>query len=262
MNRFPSTTRGHAARSSFLSGLLALVAASACGTGEVHTAERTITGSVEASRTRTLMVDSVVEVIVEGSPRLDAIAYELVATITASTATTAERIASSLVVSVDRPTEQIARLVLAAPRAGTIRGKLTVRAPSDLDLGVVEKASNVMVSGMVGVVQVDSLSSVRVVDPEGTVSIGVQRGNAIVDSKLPAGERTEILVGTGDIQLTIPRQVSASIEATAGGAGNVVVSHPGLPPVIGTRPYRTSVNGGLNTVRLSTMNGNVLIVAQ
>lgn len=238
--------------------VIAAVATVACQGGESAVVERKLEGTVALTTERTLLVDAVVEVIVEGNPRANEIAYTLEATLTASTAETASRAADMLAIGLDRPDGAV-RMTLGVPSVGTIGGRLTITAPADLDLGVIERGSTVTVASMDGNIQVDSFSSVRVVDPKRTVSIGVASGNGIVESNLLQGSVAEVLVKSGDIQLIIPAQVSAQIAATPGPNGTVLVTHPALPrPQMG-RPYSADVNGGLATVRLLAETGNVII---
>lgn len=240
---------------------VALAFGAACN-GSSGTAERTITGMVAIDGANTLLVDSVVEVIVEGDRGKTNIAYELDAVVTASTATVANRIADRLVVGVDRPSEDVVRVRIEPLTNGTIAGQLRLIIPDDLELGVTQRGAQVTVEDMDGTVQVDSVGAVRVVDPGGYVSVGVQNGNVIIESSLPPGFVTEAVTRRGDLQLIVPSQISASFSATPGGMGNVLVNHPALPRPLANRPYEAIVNGGLNTVRLSTMNGSVIIQAR
>jgi hypothetical protein len=239
-----------------------LVAALYACEGSSGVAERSIAGNVDLLTARTLVVDSVVEVIVTGNPRADDIAYALDAVVTASTATVANRLADRLVIGVDRPEDDVVRVRLDPLDNGTLSGQLRLTVPSDLDLGVLQRAAQVTVDSMDAVVQVDSIGAVRIVDPGGYVSVGVQTGAVVVESTLPVGETTEVSVRNGDIQLLVPQQISAAISATAGGAGSVQIQHPSLPRPLANRPYAATVNGGLNSVRLSTMNGSVFIQVQ
>ncbi len=261
MSRCHQRTRSPVGSLAVVTALIAAAGGVGCE-GAAGVAERTVKGTVDLDGAETLLVDAVVEVIVDGDRGADGVAYELDAVVTASTATVANRLADRLVVGVDRPANDVVRVRIEALEKGTLSGQLRLTIPDDIDLGVTQRAAQVTVEDMDGTVQIDSLGAVRVVDPGGYVSVGVQTGPVIVESSLPPGATTEVVARRGDIQLIVPQQISAAFLATPGGMGNVLVNHPALPRPLANRPYEATVNGGLNTVRLSTMNGSVIIQAR
>ena len=82
--------------------VIAAVGTVACQAGESAVVERKLEGTVALTTEQTLFVDAVVEVIVEGNPRANEIAYTLEATLTASTAETASRAADMLAIGLEQ----------------------------------------------------------------------------------------------------------------------------------------------------------------
>ncbi len=257
---------GHQGTGRWAAAALALAAAASlgaapgCDGGPAFPATRSLTSTVALGSERALVVDAPTEVRVEGDRRRDEVSVALEATVTASAASTAARLAAALEVEVDRTRPGVLQLRLAAPEAASLGGRLTVRVPADLDLGVVGRGGPVDVLGMERGVDVVAATHARVEGALGSVRVRVERGNALVSSALSPGTVADLEVGVGDVQLTLPARPSAAIEASAGGGGSVQVGHPALPRAFGVQPYRAAVNGGLGAARLVARAGNVVIL--
>jgi hypothetical protein len=102
---------------------------------------------------------------------------------------------------------------------------------------------------------------VHVGDAENDVVVGVVTGNAIVETVLDPGTTTQVEVERGDIELRIPEGISVDLQATVRSTGQIVPDHPRLPPFFGRAgdTYNVQIAGGLAVVRLSTVQGNIVI---
>ncbi|MCK6551783.1 hypothetical protein L6R52_38470 [Myxococcota bacterium] len=240
--------------------ITALAVTSMFGCEEVpqFSAQRTLTSTVTLDRETLLDVDSVVPLAIVGEPRSDDLHLSLDATVTASTSTRAKRLADALELAPETDGDKIT-LKLAAPSGATLSGTLEIGAPPGLDLAIVERGGTVDIEDVDGTIQVVAASHVRVVGATGDTSVGVARGNALVDTSATPGSTTLIEVDAGDIELTLPQGLSADILAVA--QGQIYIAHPRLPPFLG-RPgdvYSANVSGGLAVFRLETRAGKIVI---
>ncbi len=245
-----------------LAALTAAPLGFSCGQPHPFLTERVVTSTVALQGETTLHVDSAVPIRIQGEPRIDEVFATLEVALTASTAATADRLAEEAEVLVDRSESGVLKLTLPAPDHASIRGGLGIRAPNDLNVVVIERAGTVQIENIEGDIIVNARSHVLITGAENNVTVRAEQGNAIVSTRLPPGTTTDILVGAGDVQLTVPTGLSADIEANAP-SGQVITSHPNLPRALNTRlPYEANVGGGLSIVRLATRQGVILIQNQ
>ncbi len=218
-------------------------------------AERVLSSTVSLSRESQLTIDTVVPLVITGNPRQNQLIAKIELTATASASDVAERIAQEAELEVTLEGKE-AKLTLAPPKVGFLSGRFTLEAPADMDLTVIQRGGTVDVTGMRETISVQSYTHVNIVDARADVSVGVENGNALVDTRLSPSTNTLIRTRSGDIQLTIPDSISANINAT-GGAG-VAVSHPQLPMRPANLPYQVSVGNGLASVVIQA-GGKVVI---
>jgi hypothetical protein len=238
------------------------VAGAGCIAGEQHTAERTLTSTVTLTRESLLDVNLPIPVVLEGSARTNDVIITVELTVTASSSTVATQKADEVKIETDSEAG-VLTLRITEPSRVSLGGSVLVRLPPDLDVKVTERGGTVDVLSVDGRIEVDSASHVRVVGAKDNVSIGVEAGNALVQTEAQPGKQTVINLRQGDIELTLPPAVSVNIEADVVGNGNIVVAHPTLPRYPGgTLPYRTEVAGGLSVIRLQTGAGLIVIKGQ
>jgi hypothetical protein len=238
-------------------GLFAILPS--CGGGESFTATRSITSTVTLAGESRLVVNLPLPVVLRGERREDVVVAADF-TITASTSTPASNVADTIQILTERRDGDLF-IGLGEPttRGRFAAGGVVIRLPRDVDLDVTERGGTVEIEGIEGKIRVNSLGHVRVTGAEDDVFVAVQSGNALVDTDLRPGGSTTVQLVRGDIQLTTPAAVSADIEAVSE-SGLIVIAHPSLPRYPGGGlPYRANVGGGLNTVRLSTRSGVVVI---
>lgn len=244
-------------------GLCALaLAGPSCGTAYTETVDVVRTATVALDRENTLIVNVPVDVVVEGHPRSSDLVYTLKVTVSASTAAAAETLAKAVVVRTEAVQPGGIQVVVEGlePRNGQVLGELKVVVPDDLDLSLVSSRGTLSVLEVEGAMQLGAMSHVSVDGAAGSVNAGSQQGNVLVSTGLMPGSVVDLLSVSGSIQLTLPSVVSAQIQATPGGGGQVYIQHPGLPAGLGgTAPYGATVGGGLSLVKLVAQAGNIVI---
>ena len=238
------------------------VLGTSCGAEYTGAHDFVRTATVALDRETTFIVDAPVDLVVEGHPRSSDLVYTLKATATASTASAAQALAEAVVLETVAVEPRGIRLVMKGmePKNGLVRGVLRVQLPDDMDLFLVGRGASVNVDAMEGDMEVAALGHARVDGAVGNVKLGSQSGNALLSASPLPGSIIEVLAVRGDVQLSLPAVVSAQIQATPGGGGQVVIRHPGLPAGLGgTAAYAVVVGGGLSLISLVTQAGNIVI---
>lgn len=269
MNRYPpealptSPAQRRLARSLSLAGALCLLAGAAllpaCEPLERYTESTVRTATVTLSAEDTLVVESAFPLLVTGMRRRDDLSYHLQAEVTTSSTTTSKKIADELAVDMERVDARTVKLKVTAPADAVLGGVFRVWIPADLQLALFSQGGPVEVDRVEGAMVINAITHARVVGARNHVTLRVESGNALVETSQAPGVITDVLVGRGDVQVTLPAFLSAQIAATAGGGGAVLASHPSLPAMQAGRPYRVSVNGGLSQLRAETRLGNVIL---
>ncbi|MBK8011315.1 MAG: hypothetical protein IPK13_08185 [Deltaproteobacteria bacterium] len=239
----------------------AAVGLSACTLAPQYTADRSISESVELAGEQVLVVDAILPIDFRGARRRSDIQIDIEATLTASSAETAEEMAAALAIEKANTDPSILTLTLAAPTKGFISGTLVITAPSDLDVQIVERGGAVRVDGLEGTLQVDALSDVQVRNAQNNVLIRVAEGLAVLDTLGLPGTTTQVAVGVGDVYLALP---TTTLNLTLFAQGQrIIVDHPQLPRVLNTgRPYEATVGVALAAVSLTAQQGAVTIGAR
>jgi hypothetical protein len=236
------------------------IAIASCSEADLHAADAVFTATVTLGNETTLIVDSVLPLVMQGNRRITEVLIDARATITASTSTLARRLADDFSVQIERESPTTLRLVLPRPDRGAIGGTFKVTLPAEMHIGVFERSGTVDILNVAGQMEVNSLGHAKIVQATNSAKINVERGNALIDTTLPQGSTTDVRVGNGDIQLTIPAGISATFDVVVVGEGEIIASHPRLPTNLsGRQSFRTTVAGGLSIVRLSTGNGRIVI---
>jgi hypothetical protein len=246
--------------------LLMLALAALGGCGETYTEEVSFvrTSTVPLGQQTTLVVDAPLPLEVVGRRRSTDLVYHLDATMTASTASIAVRLAEAARVKTELEGLE-ARLEFEGfePDGGRISGgRLRVWVPDDMDVQLVGRGGPVDVSAILGDVDVVGATHARVVGAEGSVRVAVDQGNAIAEVAARPGSIVELATNRGDVQVLLPAAPSVTVQARADN-GAILVRHPNLPRYAGGGlPYGAVVNGGLSQVVLTSVAGNVVIDAR
>jgi hypothetical protein len=243
---------------------VALVAiGTGCNEGGLKTASRTLTATVTLSLEDTLAIDSAVALVVEGQGRINEIYATLEATVTASTSSRAEELASRLSIQVQRR-ERTVSILIPVRMDTVLTGKLSLRVPSDLKIDALARGATNDITGMDEEIRVMALSHTKIVGAKQDVIVGVARGNALVSADLDPGSSVELVTENGDIQLTMPQNVSTDLSALVRSNGVVIPNHPQLPPYRGNpgQTYHVRIGEALSTVSLETGVGNIAIGAR
>lgn len=240
--------------------ILGIVAAACNEQQNQPKATRTLTATVTLTSEDILAIDSAVTLKIHGEPRIDEIYATLDATVTASTSTRAEQIASKLSIDVTRSNNTVT-IKIPIPTETILQGELRLRVPSDLKIDAIERGDHVDIDGMEDDLRVFSESSVRIIGAQHDVNVGVNHGNAILETELDPGSRIELATNSGDLQLTVPISISADVIALVKTNGTIVTNHPQLPPFRGQpgQAYHVRIGDGLSSVSLQTGVGNIVI---
>ncbi len=209
-----------------------------------------------------MTIDSYVAVSVRGAPLATQIEYSISGTLTASTATIANRLAKELDVVVKRSEDKRnVTLTLAPPPDTTLLGSIELTIPAKIELEVGSE-HEILVESMERSATATGYDQVRFVGNSGNVRAVTRNGNVVIDSALLPSTSATAEVGSGHITLLMPRNVSASIEAAA--SGGFVVNHPAFPRPLGTNrtSYSAVVNGGHGLARLLAQAGTVTLSAK
>jgi hypothetical protein len=246
-------------RFGFYGALVLAAITSGCGAGEQHLAERSLTSTVTLGRESLIDINLPISVAIDGRSRGDDVVISVDLIVTASTASAARDRAAAMEI-LTTSAEGILSIGITEPKYTGLAGMVTVTMPGDLDVRVTERGGTVDVVDLDGQLLVNSLAHVRVTGAKDNLGVGIEAGNALIQTEAQPGKQTVIRLKRGDIELTLPPAVSADIVADVLGNGNIVVAHPSLPKYPGgTLPYQTSVAGGLSVIRLETGSGLIVI---
>ncbi len=214
--------------------------------------------TITLSSEELLYVESAVGLVVEGQGRTNNLVLQLNATLTASSATTAARLAAQTEPFIERKDGAV-RIVVPSVDGATVEGTLLLRCPDDLSLRAFGKGGTVEVRGLDGALEIDAVTHVRVEDARANSTVRVVRGNVLIQTLATPASETVATTQGGDIQLTLPRALSAQIQAQAQN-GAISVQHPSLPRWLGgDRPYTANVGGGLALIYANTSAGNIIL---
>lgn len=234
-----------------------VVTSTSCLQGEQVSLERSLTSTVTLQSETRLVTNLPIPVVVQGERRVNDVVVTVDLTVTASSSTKARLLADMIDIDAEHADRDLV-VTIGEPAGAELSGTVQLRIPDDLDLKVVERGGTVDILEVEGEIEVDARSHVRIVGAESHVDVGVEAGNALIETALPPGSGAVVQVNAGDIELTLPPAVSADIEANA--TAGIVIAHPMLQRWPGgNQPYRANVGGGLSVVRLSTRRGLVVI---
>lgn len=220
------------------------------------------TATVSLGQQVAFIVDAPVQLVVMGQPRSTDLIYNLSATVTASSATVARNLAELVKITTEEVEPNAIRLTVEGlePGQSSIEGLLQVWLPQDMHLIATAQTGPLLVSEMHGDMNLNAATSARVQGAKGSVRVAVENGNAIVSTQALPSTLIEVYTNSGDAQVLLPGQPSVSLQAQAGGGGQILVRHPAMPRHVATDlPYGTVVAGGLCQVVMSTRIGNIAI---
>ena len=239
---------------------MAATATSACTLGPQYTADRSISEAIALGDEPVLVIDSILPVDFRGARRRSDIQVDIEATLTASSAETAEKMAAALTLEHSSSDDgSTLTLTLAPPAKGFIAGTIVIAAPSDLHVQIIERGGAVRVDGLEGELQVDAVSDVQVLNAQNSATIRVAQGSVWLDALAQPGSNTQVEVGVGNVNLALPTTTTLNVALFAQGS-EIIIDHPQFPRVLNTgRPYEATVGAALAAISLSTQQGAVTI---
>lgn len=246
----------------FAALLLAAVAAvaPACEQNPSVSANRSTTSTVTIEREVTLSVETDLAVDVLGRVGLLEIHASLDLTATATSLESAEQALDGFELQVSR--EEFGRLTLttAQPMGASVGGQLVLEVPATMEIEIVSRMGEVRVTAMDRAINVTALSNIQIEGARDGVVADAQTGSVTIESTVPPGSELVATTNQGNVELVLPFQVSARIEASAEN-GQISILHGALPPLVGARQnvYQANVNGGLAYVQAVTRSGNVIL---
>ncbi len=241
-------------------GISVVVSSAGCGPGFDFEAPVVFTGTISLSQQRVLAIDTSVILDLRGSRRGDnEVTWSFEGTVSATSAEAAENLAMTTTVEVrDDDLDQLT-LTLPPPQDGLLDGVWIVSAPADLDLSVVGRGRGQQIADFEGDITVEAAGGVAILGAQRNVSVRSNNGDILVDTILAPSTTTELSTA-GSIQLAIPLDFSARIDAQAGQDRLIDIRHPNLPPWPGNgAPYSVSVGGALSRAGLVSSTGDVFI---
>jgi hypothetical protein len=224
-----------------------VVALAGCGPSSFATAERTLRRSIDTVGKTRLVLDLPFALDVRGVTTATTAELTLALVASASTASTARRLADAFAFAVTEEAGGIVKLTVAqGVELVGLDGVATATIPTALEL-LVGSTREVRVQSMQQAVSIAAQGAVEVLDARGDVT--VQGGGTVrVTTRALPASRTR-LQATGGLQLGLPSNPSVQIVARSA-QGSVQIAHPALPTPIQGLPYGASVNGGLADVEL------------
>ncbi len=236
------------------------LSSSGCEVGPQFTAQQKTTSTITLVGQRSLLINSALSTTILGERRLNEVEVELDARVSATSSATAHMLAAELEVVEDDSDPTVLSLTLPMLQQASLDGTLIIKVPKDLPVVAIQRSGTLDVIDVQESININAISHVRVTGAERDVSVAIEQGNALVETRATPGTQTIISVGSGSIELTVPLALSANIEAAVGTAGAIIPNHPALSPWVGGGlPYLANVNGGLSVFRLSTRSGNIVI---
>jgi hypothetical protein len=234
----------------------------ACRAGPVSVASQQLTSTVSVSSQSTLLVTSPLPLDVLGAVARSNVLAQLNAIVTASTSTGAVRIAKGITMTTSNGSDpsQVMLAVAAPSGAEMITGTLNLTIPALFGISAqITNGGTAQVAHVQGPIALMLDNSVVIQDAGGSVNVAITGGSALVDTRAPPGSTTQVILGSGDIEIDLPVGVSVTIDAQVADTYSVVVNHPALPAAIGPLQthYATQVNGGLAVIRCSTGLGTI-----
>ncbi len=251
----PTAARGRYAegvRAQISTALVAIagvvVAVAGCGPSDFATAERTVTRSIDTIGKTRLVLDLPFALDVRGAGTATVAKLTLDLVASASTASTARRLADQFAFTVVEEAGGVVKLTVAqGVELVGLDGVATATIPSALEL-LVGSTREVRVQSMAQAVTVAAQGAVEVLDARGDVT--VQGGSSVlVTTRATPASRTR-LQASGALRLGLPSNPSVQVVAQSA-QGVVEIVHPALPTPIQGLVYGASVNGGLADVQLS-----------
>lgn len=228
-----------------ITGVVAALAG--CGPSSFATAERTLTRSIETVGKRRLVLDLPFALDVRGVATATTAELTLALVASASTASTARRLADAFAFAVTEEAGGIVKLTVAqGVELVGLDGVATATIPAALEL-LVGSTREVRVQSMAQAVSVAAQGAIEVLDARGDVTVQGGGSVLVTTRALPASQTR--IQASGALQLGLPSNPSVQVIAESA-QGAVQIAHPALPTPIQGLAYAASVNGGLADVQL------------
>ncbi|MEM1023997.1 MAG: hypothetical protein AAF627_19615 [Myxococcota bacterium] len=139
-----------------------------------------------------------------------------------------------------------------------LSGVLEVGLPRDVDVDARVIGGGIRALDMESDLVLRAAGPVNADPAQGDATISAGSGGAFVRALLSSGRDVRVQVNAGNLELVLPRGLSARVRAESR-AGSIVLDHPELPLLPSGRPYDATIGRGGADVQALTLRGDILL---